>query len=35
MNYPANYAALEPEDLQKTMGGGPLEIFDRVTGYTF
>lgn len=35
MNYPANYVALEQQEMQEVTGGDALDIFDRVTGYMF
>ena len=35
MNYPAKYFVLEQGELPEVSGGGLLDVFDRVTAYTF
>lgn len=35
MHYPARYHVLEQDELLDASGGGPLEIFDTLTSYTF
>ncbi len=35
MNYPAKYFVLEQSELPEVSGGGLLDVFDRVTAYTF